>query len=78
MSGAVVKLDPDEEVSPCEEKDRLFLEYRNSVKEWVSAINELDGRTGYENRLTDHIEEARFRALTAKAMYHNHVDHHRC
>jgi hypothetical protein len=79
MFGAVVELNPDKAVSPCEQRDCLFLAYRNSVKEWVAAINELDkGRRGHGTRLTDRIEAARFRALTDKAMYNNHIDRHGC
>jgi hypothetical protein len=79
MSRAGVEPDPDGEPPPCEERDLLFLQYRNAVRDWVAAINRLDAaNANYDQRLTDRIEETRFRALTAKAMYHNHIDQHGC
>jgi hypothetical protein len=61
----------------CRSRDRLFQEYRRAVKEWVASINIL-GKTAYDARVMQRIEDFRFRALTAKAAYENHIAEHRC
>ena len=61
----------------CELRDQLFLEYRSMVREWVAAINEL-GKGTHDPYLMGRIEDSRFRALTSKAAYNNHVAKHGC
>ncbi len=61
----------------CLLRDHLFLQYRQAVRDWVAAINQL-GKSSDDPRLMGRIEDARFRALSSKAAYHNHVREHGC
>jgi hypothetical protein len=61
----------------CPSRDHLFVEYRQAVKEWVVSVNKL-GNPAEDPRLMAGIEDSRFRALTAKAHYENHVLTHGC
>jgi hypothetical protein len=64
-------------VDACRSRDRLFAEYRRAVKEWVAAINNLRKIT-HDPHLMDRIENSRFRAITARAAYENHIVDHGC
>jgi len=61
----------------CSSRDRLFVEYRQGVKQWISAINYL-GKSSSDPHLMQRIEDARFWALAAKAHYKNHIADHGC
>jgi len=61
----------------CSSRDCLFTDYRQAVREWVAAINRLVTPTD-DPHLMQRIEDTRFRALTAKAHYQNHVTEHGC
>jgi hypothetical protein len=61
----------------CRSRDRLFVEYRHSVRDWVASINKL-GKMTHDPQLMERIEDARSRALSAKAAYLNHVAKHSC
>lgn len=61
----------------CRSRDRLFAEYRRAVKEWVASINDLKKITP-DPHLMDRIEDSRFRAITARAAYENHIVDHGC
>ena len=63
----------------CKTRDRLFTEYRQTVKEWVESINKLeDEKNVYNERMLDRVDEMRFRANLAKTLYENHLTHHNC
>jgi hypothetical protein len=58
----------------CPTKYRLFMEYRQAVAEWVATVNKLDERAmEFDSRVMDRIDELRFRALAARALYEKHV-----
>ena len=61
----------------CPLRDRLFLQYRQGVRDWVGAINQLEKKS-HEPQLMSRIEEARSRALTSKAAYCKHMAGHDC
>lgn len=61
----------------CRSRDRLFVAYRHAVRDWVAAINCL-GKNTHDPNLMGRIEDTRFRALTARAAYQNHVADHGC
>jgi hypothetical protein len=61
----------------CRSRDRLFVEYRHAVRDWVASINNL-GRMTHDPQLMEKIEDSRSRALTAKAAYLNHIAKHSC
>ena len=58
------------------EGHRVFLEYREAVKEWVASINELE--SGHPQELLARIEEGRFCAELAKEDYLKHIREHGC
>ena len=61
----------------CRSRDRLFREYRQAVKEWVSSIENLRKNT-FDPHLMSRIENSRVRAMNAKAAYENHLGEHDC
>jgi hypothetical protein len=61
----------------CRSRDRLFVEYRHAVRDWVASINNL-GKMTHDPQLMERIEDSRGRALTAKAAYMSHMANHSC
>ena len=64
-----------------EERDRLFEVYKQAVKEWTDVAGKMEAETlhrAYSPRSMEQVEDARFRALLAKADYETHVAKRRC
>ena len=80
MSRAGVEPDSDEQPPLCEERIVFSSNIETPSKKWVAAINIFRCQE-YELRSAPDGSDRgdrRFRALTAKAMYYNHIDQHGC
>jgi hypothetical protein len=63
----------------CQERERLFADYREAVTLWVASVNILADQSDLSDQnLTSRIEEKRFNALIAKDLYENHIAAHDC
>jgi len=60
----------------CLDGEHLFLEYRQAVRKWVAAINQLE--RGHNHLLLDSIEKHRCRARLAEQAYQEHIAEHDC
>jgi hypothetical protein len=65
----------------CEERDRLFAEYRIAVKKWTELAINIKPEPVFHQRVSkamERLEDAKFQAHLARIGYENHLQRHLC